>query len=190
MHHCGIELASKSSVLCVLDDRGKKLREIEVPTTAKGFSKALKGMRKANCVVEASPLAEWAKKAVEALAHRCTIIDARAAKKVMEASKKTDRRDAHTLAELARTGFYRAVHAKSDRSRLWRTQLQVQQGLTGDVRRLASRIRGLCRAHGVRVGQVSAGGFVERVRSRVEEGCAEILPCLEPLLENCTRVRV
>ncbi len=184
MIHCGIDTSNRSSALCMMDDQGKVLVESNCPMSLNGFRQALKGYEELNCVVEASPWAETVKGWAEQSGHRCTIIDSRAAKRAMDAMKKTDPRDAKTLAHLARTGFYRAVHAKSDKARQLRSELQAYKGMQATKKAQASRIRGLLRAHGLRVGQVSEGKFAEHVVEVVKKGAPQLLWVMKLLLRS------
>ncbi len=60
MHYCGIDLASKSSNICVIDQQGKVLRERVIATEAAELNEALAGFDDLTVIIEASPLAETA----------------------------------------------------------------------------------------------------------------------------------
>lgn len=182
MYYGGIDLASKTSAVSVVDSRGTEVRRCEVTTQGETLRQALSGLGPLTVVIEASPLAEWASREVELGGHRAVIVDARAAKRLMQARKKTDARDALTLARLARSGWYRPVHRKSAQARLGRSQLQARRGLVRTYQAMASQVRGLLRAHGVRVGRVSAGRFSDRVRELAAAQEPELQAYLEPLL--------
>lgn len=169
MNYGGIDLASRTSAFCIVDEKGERLREGLMETTAEAFATELGSVERLRIVVEASPLAEWACRTLEGVGHEVTIIDPRKAKAVIKTKKKTDRMDARKLAQMARTGWYCAVHAKSERARQWRTQLQAREGLKETRRATENRIRGLLRAHGIRLGRVSEGEFGEAVKRRLTE---------------------
>lgn len=152
MDYCGIDLASKASALCVMDEQGAISREAELPTDEDGFRTRLGGMEMMKCVVEASPLAEWAARTLEGLGHEAVIIDARRAKAVVCTKRKTDRVNARDLANMARTSWYTVVHRKSGAARELRTWLTARAGLVETANALNARIRGLLRAHGVKLG--------------------------------------
>lgn len=182
-YYAGIDIANKTSAICVLDESGEVVRRCEVPTSAAALRKAVTSPGPVRSVVESAPLAEWAAAELEAGGHEVTIIDARAARHLVRSKKKTDARDAHTLAQLARSGWYTAVHRKSSRARLLRSQAQARQGLVRTYKAMASQVRGLLRAHGVCVGRVSAGRFAERVRVLAGERVPALADWLEPLLQ-------
>lgn len=182
MNYCGIDLASKASAICVMDPTGVVLKEVEFPTDEDGFRVELSRWPLLKCVLEASPLAEWAAQQVEALGHEVSVIDPRQAKAVTQTKKKTDRRDAHNLAQLCRTGWFTEVHRKSVEGRLLRTLLQARKGLveTGDA--MNARIRGLLRAQGLKVGSVSEGAFAVRVEQLCKSQTPSLWPMIKPLV--------
>ena len=68
-------------------------------------------------VHESGPLSIWLTRELVALGAPVVCIDARAAHKALSARmNKSDRADAEALAQLARTGWYREVHIKSEAS--------------------------------------------------------------------------
>lgn len=182
MGYVGIDLANRASAVCLLDEAGEVRAQKSVRTERGDLEGLLTRWEAAYVVVEASPLAEWVAEVVEGCGHRVAIAEPRAAKKLAEVQKKTDPRDAHTLAQLARTGFFTAVHRKSEGARLRRSQIQLRQGLVETERAMTNRIRGQLRAHGIKLGQVGKERFAEEVRRQVRTHVPELLPYLEPLL--------
>ena len=68
-------------------------------------------------VHESGPLSIWLTRELAGLGAPVVCIDARAAHKALSARmNKSDRADAEALAQLARTGWYREVHIKSEGS--------------------------------------------------------------------------
>ena len=183
MNYCGIDLASKASAICVMDEMGAMLREEEIPTDADGFRTRLGGGEAMKCVVEASPLAEWAAQTLEGLGHEAVIIDARRAKAVVCTKKKTDRVNARDLANMARTGWYTAVHRKTETARELRSWLTARAGLVETSNALNARIRGLLRAHGIKLGNVAEREFEMKVQAQVKEHLPNLAAAFTPLLE-------
>lgn len=180
MNNCGIDLASKSSSICIIDPKGKVLRESEVPTETGDFAKELSGFGPLQVILEASPLAEMASRIVEKLGHEPVIVDPRLAKRLMQARKKTDRRDARTLAEIGRSGWFSAVHRKSAEARELRSLSKARQTVIKNRQGMANTIRGLLRAHGIRLGKVGNGEF----EKAVQEVTRREVPGLEGAMEN------
>ena len=183
MNYCGIDVASKSSDISIIDEVGNQLRRQEIATEAGDITGALAGYGKLVVIIEAHPLAETVARIVEEAGHKAVIIDARAAKNLMSAMKKTDRRDAQTLAEIGRCGWYIEVHRKSAAAREMRSILQARQALLKSSKALASSIRGLLRAHGIRLGKVSKGQFAAQVTKAAEQEVPGLVPALSGMLE-------
>ena len=183
MENCGIDVAMKSSSVCILGDRGEVLLEEVVFTDEAGLESVLKGRGRMRCVLEAGPLAEWLSRILERLGHEAVVIGARKARGVIRTKKKTDRLDARNLARMGRTGWYTAVHRKSVEARATRTFLQARQGLVQTVLAQGSRIRGLLRAHGIKLGEVKESQFASEVRRLACEKGQPLWEMLEPLVQ-------
>lgn len=186
--YCGIDVANKTSAVCVLDAK-KILKEIECPTDEDGFAQALREFEGLAILIEASPLSEWIAQILEGLGHRVKLIDPRRATALIRTKKKTDRLDARHLARMAQTDWYHEVHRKSAEARLLRSHLQARQGVVDGRKSQMLRIRGLLRAHGIKVGPVSAGNFAMRVRELVQSRCPSLSMVVEPLLEALHSLR-
>ncbi|MDQ6959375.1 MAG: IS110 family transposase [Mariprofundaceae bacterium] len=190
MKDCGIDMACKSSSVCITDEQGVIVAEFELPTDEDGFRTGLSRWDGLHCVIEASPLAEWVARILEGLGHQVVVIDPRRAKAVICTKKKTDKLDARNLAKMGRTGWYTAVHRKSPEARLLRTHMQARVGLVQTSKAQASRIRGLLRSHGIKLGKVSEGEFANKVRAMIMKRQPELLPILEPLLSIWVQAKI
>ena len=182
MNYCGIDLASKASALCIMDAQGEIIEEYEIPTDEDGIRARMGKTPTLRCVIEASPLAEWMARQVERYGHEARIIDPRRAKAVLCTKKKTDRINARDLAQMGRTGWYTEVHRKSEPARLLRTYLGAHAGLKETAKAQNARVRGLLRAHGIKVGKVSEKEFAPRIRELVKVRAPRLTAIVEPLL--------
>ena len=193
-YYCGIDVGNKETSICLIDERRQVLVEETVETTVAGLRKVLQGRKGLTCVVEAAPLAEWVCTEVEKYGHKITIVCPRKAKLALNAvsKKKTDQRDARALAELSRSDWYEAVHRKSAEAREMRSFVQARKQLVQCGTALASSIRGLLRAHGVKLEAGSdETNFGEKVRRAMKElpplarqGIHELLVAFEQVYEQ------
>jgi len=154
-----------------------------ITTDETGLAGVLSGRRRMRCVLEAGPLAEWMSKLIEQMGHEAVVIDARKAKGVIRTKKKTDRLDARNLARMGKTGWYTEVHRKSTEARATRTLLQARQGLVQTALAQGSRIRGLLRAHGIKLGEVKESQMASRIKELACEKSEQLWEVLEPLVE-------
>lgn len=89
---------------------------------------------------------------------------------------KSDKSDAVRLAQLARTGWYGAVHIKSEASDQLRLLLVVRERLIRIRMDIEGQVRGLLKAYGIRLGPVNAGlngAFHRLVEEPLHPDCRE-----------------
>ena len=190
-YYCGIDLGNKETVICIIQGNRQVVAEERIKTTLAAIWKVLKKYRGMTCLVEASPLAEWLCTEVEKLGHKIAIVCPRKAKVALasQSKKKTDRRDARALAELCRSGWYEAVHRKSAAAREMRSFMTARKQLVECGTAIASSIRGILRAHGVKLEAGSdEKSFSEKVCKAMKElpelaqlGVKELLKSFELL---------
>jgi transposase len=95
-------------------------------------------------------------------------IDARHAHGTLKAQRiKTDRNDARGLAQIARTGWYRAVHVKSDHCQALRATVSGRKHLVNTRLALESHMRGVLKTFGIKLGVLTSAGFSAKVRDAV-----------------------
>ena len=92
---------------------------------------------------------------------------------------KTDRNDARGIAQIMRTGWYRAVHVKSLACRSWRALLTARRLVLNKRRDVENGIRALLREVGLKVGTPSRKVFPSRVRELAADD-----PVLSSLAES------
>ncbi|MCB0338712.1 MAG: IS110 family transposase [Bdellovibrionales bacterium] len=152
-YYCGIDLGNKETLICIIQKNRQVVKEEQILTNGESLQASLGKYRKLTCIVEASPLAEWLCMEVEKLGHKVSMVCPRKAKVALasQSKKKTDRRDARALAELCRSGWYEAVHRKSEEAREMRSYLTARKQLVESSTAISSSIRGILRAHGVKL---------------------------------------
>jgi transposase len=170
-HYAGIDVSLEYASVCVIDATGKIVREAKVlsePEALIGWFGAL-GVSLTRIGLEAGPLSQWlyaglrqASLAVELLETR----HVRTAFKIMPV--KTDRKDAHGIAELMRLGWFRPVHCKSVEAQETRALLAARKLLQKMLHETEMSLRGLLRNFGLKVGKVSPLQFEARIRELVE----------------------
>ena len=179
----GIDLDSKNLSICILKDAGEILCETAVRTDESKAVKFFKGLSPMRFVVEASPLAEWLCGIVEECGHTIDIICPRHAKAVTQTGKKTDRLDAMNLARVCRGGWYIKVHRKSGDARELRSYLTSRKRLVQASQDIASSIRGIMRAHGIRLAATTdEKSFADKVRESLRCAPEMLSKAIEPLL--------
>jgi transposase len=109
-------------------------------------------------------------------------LDARHARAALKMQiNKTDQNDAEGLAQIMRTGWYRAVHVKSYESHQARALLGARAQLVGMTTRLSNHIRGVLKVFGLLPGAMRGLPFDRRVEALLSER-EDLVPVVRPML--------
>jgi len=184
-HYAGLDVSLKAVSICVSDGEGRVLWRGEVANeaavVASVLSRRAPGLVRA--VLESGSCGVHLYRGLEAEAVPIVCICARHAKSALTCwINKTDANDAEGLAQLARTGWYKAVYVKSAEAHVIRAHLLARRQLAKARRDFENQIRALLRVFGLKVGQVARGRFEERVWSLVDRAPALRLP-IDQLLQ-------
>jgi transposase len=97
------------------------------------------------------------------------------------ADHKTDRNDAHGIAQMMRAGLYRPVHVKTIRSQKLRMLLTHRKLLQSKAIAIENDLRGTLRNFGLKVGVVGTAKFEARIKELVKD-FSDLAVLVEPLL--------
>jgi transposase len=169
-HYAGIDVSLERSSVCVVDATGRIIREVKVPSEREAlvdFFRRL-DLPPTRIGLEAGPLSRWLHAGLTGAGFATVLLETRQVKAALSAViVKTDRKDARGIAQLLRMGWYRPVHRESPPAQEIRALLVGRKLLRGKLLDLELGIRGLLRGFGLRVGPVSKGGFVARIRELI-----------------------
>ncbi len=169
-YYAGIDVSLEESSVCVIDGSGVVLREAKVLSEPGALIAWFEGLEHSLCRIglEAGPLSQWLYAGMAETGLAVELLEtrhARAAFKTMPV--KTDRKDAHGLAQLMRLGWFRPVHCKSLPAQEVRALLTARKLVQSKRTDVEMSLRGILRGFGLKVGKVAARGFEARVRELV-----------------------
>src|SRR4051812_9243443 len=183
-HYAGIDVSLEQSSVCVVDGTGRIVREAKVPSEPEalvGFFAGI-GVAGTRIGLEAGPLSQWLHAGLTKADFGTVLLETRQVKAALSAMVvKTDRKDARGIAQLLRMGWFRPVHCKSPPAQEIRALLVGRKLLQAKLLDVELSIRGLLRGFGLKVGPVSKGGFVARIRELIA-GQAMLERVVEPML--------
>ena len=165
-HYAGIDVSLELSSLCVVDAKGKILKEAKVASEPEALVSFLQGLGfpVKRVGLEAGPLSQWLHARLTQAGFETVLLETRHVKAALSAmTVKTDRKDARGLAQLLRMGWFRPVHAKSIGSQEMRALLVARKQLLGRLIDVELSIRGILRGFGLKVGQVTRKEFEVRI---------------------------
>ena len=166
-YYAGLDVSLKETAICIVDDAGQIVREVRAasePDVLVAFFKTC-GMAMERVGLEACSLTAWLHQGLTAAGIAAVCIETRQAKAAMGAMpNKTGRNDARGIAQIMRTGWYRAVHVKHPSCRSWRALLTARRMVLNKRRDVENGVRALLREVGLKVGTPSRKDFPAQVR--------------------------
>jgi transposase len=166
-HFAGLDVSLEETAVCVVDEAGGIVREARLPSEPEAlvaFFRSL-GLAMERIGLEACSLAAWLHEGLTAAGLPAVCLETRRAKAAMGAMpNKTDRNDARGIAQIVRTGWYRAVHVKSPACRSWRALLAARRLVLNKMRDVENGLRALLREAGLKLGTPARKELAARVR--------------------------
>lgn len=186
--YAALDVSQEETAICMVGQDGALLAEAKVPTCPDAIADWLAdradGLERVG--METGPLAVWLWNALTARQVPIVCLDARHANGVLKMMpNKTDRHDARGLAQIVRTGWFKAVQIKSHDAYVNRAMLTARDALVGMRVRLENEIRGLLKTFGIMFGK-RVGGFKRRAEDVIERELAvapELIPIFEALMQ-------
>jgi transposase len=164
----GLDVSQKITAICVVDDTGRRLWRGQCPTNPEQISILVRRHVEddARIGIETGAMTPWLVHELRNLGLEVVCLDARHARDALKMQiNKTDQNDAEGLAQIVRTGWYRAVHVKSFESHRARAFLGARAQLVGMTTGLSNHIRGVLKTFGLLPGSMRGLPFDRKVEA-------------------------
>lgn len=158
--YAGLDVSDKATHVCVVDAEGSILWRGVCATDPQAIAAVLlrHAPQVARIVLETGALSGFLYHGLIERGVPITCICARHAKGVLSTRvNKSDPQDAEGLAQLARTGWFKAVRIKQEATHLDRAQLRIREQLVKSHRAMLNQLRGLLKLFGLRLGNSGDG---------------------------------
>ncbi len=165
-YYAGLDISMEATAVCVLDAKGRVIREASVASTPAEVIDFLVGcgLGFERIGLEACPLSEWLYESLASAGFPVVCLETRHLKGFLKSQiNKTDRNDASGIAQAVRVDLFKPVHVKTLASRKRRALLSGRRLLGDQIRQVENHLRGMFKAFGLKVGAVSRKGFEGRV---------------------------
>lgn len=177
--YIGMDVSLQQAQMCVVDGEGKIVMERGVASEARAISGWLgkhgTGWEIRRIVFETGQLSPALYHGLKAAGFPVVCVDARHAHGMLKAQRvKTDRNDARGLAHMARTGWYREVHVKSESGHALRELVAGRKQLVEARLMLEQHMRGTLKTFGLKLGAATTATFAARIEQLVED-CDELV---------------
>ncbi|MBB5696455.1 IS110 family RNA-guided transposase [Muricoccus pecuniae] len=166
MLYVGLDVSQKETEICIVDAEGRRTWRGKCPSRPDAIAEVL-GQRAPGAIkvgMESGPLAIWLWHGLKALGVPIECLHARHVAAALSLQvNKTDTNDAHGIAQVVRSGWYRPVAVKSMQSCRVRAILAARRQLVEVRTGLYNQIRGLLKTFGVVLGAGTGGTFERAV---------------------------
>jgi transposase len=185
--YAALDVSDKTTHICVVAGDGAIVWRGVCATDPQALAMVLKKRCPAaeRVVLETGPLSAFLYHGLIERGVPAVCVCARHAKGVLSTrTNKSDPHDAEGLAQLARTGWFKAVRIKQEATHIDRAQLKVREQLVKSRRAMANQLRGLLKLFGLRLGKVTTPG---KRRARLDLLFAqkpELKAVMLPLIES------
>src|SRR5882757_9743938 len=171
-HYAGIDVSLECSSVCVVDAKGKIVREAKVasePEALIDWFRSL-GSDLARIGLEAGPLSQWLYAAMKKAGLAVELLETRHVSDAFKAMPvKSDRNDARNIAQLMRLGWFRPVHCKSIAAQEVRAILTARKLVQSKLHDVEMSLRGILRGFGLKVRSTTPNRFAGRIKELVAE---------------------
>ncbi len=167
-HYVGLDVSQKMTSICIVNGDGQRIWRGVCATTPEVIEKAIRrhGGDEVRVGVETGPMTPWLVHELRGRRLDVVCLDARHARAALRMQlNKNDQNDAEGLAQIMRTGWYRAVYVKSFDALRARALLGARAQLVGMTTRLSNHIRGVLKTFGLLPGAVRGLPFDRRVEA-------------------------
>jgi len=149
----GVDLGDRWSFYWVLDEAGKIILEQKVATTPEAMKQTFGKIPRSLIALETGTHAPWASRLLTELGHEVLVAHAQKVERITKSNRKDDRRDARTLARLARMDpeLLGPVRHRSAQAQIHLTVIRARAELVSARTALVNAARGLVKSYGQRL---------------------------------------
>jgi transposase len=191
--YAGLDVSDKLTHVCVMDGSGGVVWAGACATDPEVIARTLKTRAPGlvRVILETGPLSAFLYHGLCERGVAVICVCARHAKGVLSARvNKSDPHDAEGLAQMARTGWFKAIRIKQQATHMDRARLKIREQLIDARQAMAGQLRGLLKLFGLRLGKVTTAG---KRRERLEALFVlkpELKPILAPLIDSIEALEV
>lgn len=180
----GLDLGDRKHAVCVLDAKGKVLKQ-EAITNTRGSLLALSRRHpRALVVMEVGMHSPWTSRFLESLGHRVLVANPRKVRAIYQNNRKSDRKDAEMLARIARSDeslLHPVKHVSEDMQRDL-LQIKLRDNLVRQRVDIISSVRFTLKGLGVRLPSPSSECFARKARIKLKSEHPDLLALVEASL--------
>lgn len=193
-NYVGLDVSLKSTSVCILDEKGKRLHEGEVDSTPEAIDQFLvkTGLEIEQIGLESGNLTHYLKNGLLKRKYRVVVMESRKMAAILATIiNKTDKNDARGIAEALRVGHFRECVHRSDDAIEIRSLLHLRQTAIEERTHVVNSLRGHLKIYGIKFAKKAGKTFreiveksIEGLRPRVQKAVRSLLNILDVLDEE------
>jgi transposase len=186
--YAGLDVSLKETSICIMDADGTILKECKALSEPDALAEALRpyGSALKRVGMEASALGGWLQVELATRGLGAVLLETQHTHAAMRTMRnKTDRNDARGIAQLMRTGWFKAVHVKSAQAQRLRALLGCRKMVVCKLVDTENEIRGTLRGFGLKTGNCSRTDFAGKVAELTEDAD----PLIQELMVRLLAIR-
>jgi transposase len=188
----GMDLGDRRHSYCVLDRKGAKVKEGDIPNSRSQLAAMAGFYPGAVVVMEAGTHSPWVSRFLEGLGLKVIVANPRKVRAIYQSERKSDKRDAEMLARIGRMDpklLYPVEHG-SEQAQHDMLQIKLRDALVRNRVSMINAIRFTLKSLGYEVSNPSSQKFHKTVMSEVPEECQKaIKPAVRALEELSARIK-
>lgn len=186
-NYVGLDVSLKTTSICVLDEKGKRLLESEVDSTPEAIGAFLQktGLKIEQIGLESGNLTHYLKKGLLKMKYRVAVMESRKMAAILATIiNKTDKNDARGIAEALRVGHFQECVHRSDEAVEIRTLLHMRQTAIEEKTHVINSLRGHLKVYGIKFSKKAGKGF----RKMVEEAVVNLNPRIQRVVQSLLNI--
>lgn len=187
IHYAGLDVSMKTTFICIVNEKGKVVKELEAPSTPEAIHNFLSetGLKIEKIGLESGSLTHYLKKGLKQRGYDVAGMEShRMAAILATIINKTDKNDARGIAEALRVGHYKECVHRSDEAVERRTILHGRGTAIEGRTHVVTSIKGHLKVYGIKLGKGSGKSF----RERVEEGISVLNPRVQKVIKSLLNI--
>lgn len=169
-HYAGLDVSMNTTFVCIVNEKGKVVRESECSSTPEAIDSCLSGagLTIEKIGLESGCLTHYLKKGLKKKGYQVVGMEShRMAAILATIINKTDKNDARGIAEALRVGHYKECIHRSDEAVETRTILHGRRTAVESRTHCITSIKGHLKVYGVKLGKGSGKSFREKVEGAI-----------------------
>ena len=181
-NYVGLDVSLKTTSICILDEKGKRLLEGEVDSNPEAIHQFLvkTGLEIEQIGLESGNLTHYLKKGLLKRKYQVIVMESRKMAAILATIiNKTDKNDARGIAEALRVGHFRECVHRSDDAMEIRSLLHLRQTAIEERTHITNSLRGHLKVYGIKFCKKAGRNF----RTTVEESVKNLRPSVRKAIQ-------